>query len=117
MEPEIHLGPQVLVPDLAGWRRERLPELPDEAWIELPPDWVCEVLSLATAQTDRSVKRPLYAEQGVSHCWLIDPTLKTLEGFELQDGRWVLLAALKEADAVQLPPFASIRFSLGVLWP
>lgn len=115
-EPELHLGENVLVPDLAGWRRERLAAIPDAAWIDLAPDWVCEVLSPATAQTDRSVKLPLYAEQGVGHLWLVDPLLRTLEGYALQQGRWLLLATLKEDEPVRLPPFDAIEFSLAALW-
>ena len=115
-EPEIHLGQHVVVPDIAGWRRERMPALPDTAWFALAPDWVCEVLSPATAQTDRSLKLPLYAEQGVNHCWLVDPLLRTLEAYALSDGRWLLLATLKEAEPVRLPPFAAIEFALDPLW-
>ena len=117
VEPEVHLGAQVVVPDLAGWRKERLPELPDDAWIRLSPDWVCEVLSPSTAQMDRSIKLPVYAEHGVPHCWLIDPAVKTLEAYELTNGKWTLLATLKEDDSVQLPPFDVIAFPLDALWP
>lgn len=116
MEPEIHLGPQVMVPDLAGWLRVRMPELPDDAWIALPPDWVCEVLSPSTAQTDRSLKLPVYAKYGIKHCWLLDPVLKTLEAYELVSGKWMLLGTLKENDNVCTPPFEAISFPLGVLW-
>ncbi len=72
-EPELHLGLDILVPDLAGWRRERLPTMPDTAFFTLPPDWICEVLSPGTARTDRADKMPIYAEYGVSFLWLIDP--------------------------------------------
>ncbi len=117
-EPELHLGPDVLVPVLAGWRRDRMPELQDNtAWFELSPDWVCEVLSAATARTDRVVKLPLYAKYGVTHLWLIDPDLRTLEAFELKDGRWLLLSVPTKEDAVSMPPFGAIAFSLSVLWP
>ena len=115
-EPEIHLGRHVLVPDIAGWRRERMPALPDTAWFAIAPDWVCEVLSPATAQTDRSLKLPIYAEQGVGHCWLVDPLLRTLEAFALSDGKWLLLATLKEDEPVRLPPFDAIEFPLAALW-
>jgi Uma2 family endonuclease len=116
VEPEIHLGPEVVVPDLAGWRKERLPALPDDAWIGLAPDWVCEILSPSTAQADRGIKVPLYAGYGVCHCWLVDPMVKTLEAFELKDEQWVLLATLKEDDVVRLPPFDAIAFTLASLW-
>ena len=116
-EPELHLGPQIMVPDLAGWRRERMPEYPDAAWFELCPDWVCEILSPSTASTDRSIKMPLYAEHGVSHLWLIDPRLQTLEGYQLQNGHWLLLTTLKDDDPVRLAPFDAIEFPLSALWP
>lgn len=115
-EPEIHLGEQILVPDLAGWRRTRMPQLPDRAWFDLAPDWVCEVLSPSTARTDRSLKIPLYADHRVGHIWLVDPTLKTLECYALRDNKWLLLTTLKEDDAVRLPPFDAIEFPLGSLW-
>jgi Uma2 family endonuclease len=115
-EPELHLGAQVLVPDLAGWRRERMPTLPDAAWFELAPDWVCEVLSPSTAKTDRTLKMPLYAQHGVVHLWLIDPLLRTLENYRLADGHWTLDVTLKDDDPVRLAPFAAIEFPLGDLW-
>ena len=71
-EPELHLGPDVLVPDLAGWRRERMPDFPDTPWFELPPDWVCEVLSPGTRRTDLTDKRRLYATAGVADLWFVD---------------------------------------------
>jgi Uma2 family endonuclease len=115
-EPELHLGHDILVPDLAGWRRERLPALPDIAYFELPPDWVCEVLSPSTARMDRVDKLGLYAAHGVTHAWLIDPDARTLEAYALTEGRWLRIAALKEAEAVSVPPFDAISFSLGALW-
>jgi Uma2 family endonuclease len=94
-----------------------MPDLPEDAWIELSPDWVCEVLSPSTAQTDRSIKLPVYAERGVRHCWLVDPGVKTLDAYELMSGRWTLLVTLSENDSVRLPPFDAIAFSLEALWP
>jgi Uma2 family endonuclease len=79
------------VPDVAGWRRERLPKLPETAWFELAPDWVCEVLSPSTARVDRQVKRRIYAANGVPNLWLVDPLAQTLESYRLENGRWVLL--------------------------
>lgn len=116
-EPELHLGVDILVPDLAGWRRERMPELPETAWFELAPDWVCEILSPSTAKVDRSIKMPVYAREGISHLWLVDPDLKTLEVYELNANQhWTLLITLKEEDPVRQPPFDAIEFSLGSLW-
>jgi Uma2 family endonuclease len=115
-EPELHLENEIVVPDIAGWKRERMPQLPDTAWFGLAPDWVCEVLSPATARDDRVEKLPIYARFGVTHAWLVDPTLRTLEAYENRSGKWLLLSALKGDDAVSLPPFDAITFSLAVLW-
>ncbi len=117
MQPELHLGPHVLVPDIAGWRRERLSKLPDTAWIETPPDWVCEVLSPSTQRFDRTDKLTIYAAFGVGHCWYVDPILKTLEVFALTNGKWLIAATFKDADQVAAPPFEAHIFSLDVLWP
>lgn len=115
-EPEIHLHGDILVPDLAGWRRERMPKLPETAWFDLAPDWLCEILSPSTARVDRAEKLPIYARWGVAHVWLVDPDLRTLEAYANQEGRWVLLTTLKDDDAVSLPPFDAISFSLAGLW-
>lgn len=115
-EPEIHLQGDVMVPDLAGWRRERLPVIPEEPRFELAPDWVCEILSPSTARKDRVVKMPLYAKYGVAHVWLVDPQAHTLEAFELRQGEWVLIAVLSEQDMVRVRPFDAIEFALADLW-
>lgn len=115
-EPELHLGPDILVPDLAGWRRERLPVMPETAYFTLPPDWVCEVLSPSTARVDRADKMPIYAQHGVPFLWLIDPALRTLEAFALRDGHWLLEHVHKEDDEVRAAPFDAVAFSLTDLW-
>jgi len=115
-EPELHLGRDILVPDIAGWRRERMPRLPETAWFELAPDWVCEILSPSTARLDRAEKLPIYARQGVVHAWLVDPDLRTLEVFENREGKWLLLTVLENGDEVSQPPFDATRFSLSGLW-
>ena len=116
-EPELHLGGHVLVPDLAGWRRERMPSLPETAWFELAPDWVCEILSPGTARTDRAVKMPIYAGLGIPHLWLVDPDARTLEVYSLApQARWLLLATLQGDDPVSQLPFEALSFSLAMLW-
>jgi len=116
-EPELHLAADVLVPDIAGWRRDRMPALPETAWFELAPAWVCEILSPSSARTDRALKMPVYAREGVAHLWLVDPDARTLEVYRLQDeARWLLLCTLKEDDEVRQPPFDAVAFSLGSLW-
>jgi Uma2 family endonuclease len=116
IEPELHLGPDVLVPDLAGWRRERLPALPEETGVVTPPDWVCEVLSPSTRTYDLTDKRDIYAEHGVPHLWLVDPLARTLEAFALGGGAWTLAAALRDDAEVRLPPFEAVAFPLAALW-
>ena len=115
-EPELHLGPHILVPDIAGWRRERLPKLPDTAYIETPPDWVCEVLSPATERFDRTDKLAIYATFGVEHCWYVDPIVRTLEVFARQGDQWLLVGTFKDADAITAPPFEAHTFALDLLW-
>jgi Uma2 family endonuclease len=116
-EPELHLGPHVPVPDLAAWRRQRLPSLPDAAWIDVEPDWVCEILSPSTERYDRGDKRVIYAEAGVAHLWHVDPELRMLEVFELRDGKWLLLDVFRDDATVGAPPFSEPSFPLGLLWP
>ena len=116
-EPELHLDEDIVVPDLAGWRRERMPDYPGTAYVTLAPDWVCEVLSESTRRHDLHEKRPIYAREGVPHLWLVDPADRTLEAFELHDGQWLLIASAKDDDPVSIRPFDAITFSLGDLWP
>src|ERR1044071_6424794 len=90
--PELHLGDEILVPDLAGWRRDRLPILPDASFLTLPPDWICEVLSESTENMDRTEKMPIYAASGVQHAWLVDPRRRSLEAYRLHAGTWAAIA-------------------------
>ncbi|MGD0528944.1 MAG: Uma2 family endonuclease [Polyangiaceae bacterium] len=115
-EPELHLHGDVLVPDLAGWRRERMPHLPDAAAFEIPPDWVCEVLSPSTTAVDRTEKLPIYAREGVAHVWLIDPAERILEVFRLERGFWTLQMAASGERGVRAEPFDAVELELGALW-
>ncbi len=116
-EPELLLAQDILVPDLAGWRRERMPEFPDVAAFELAPDWICEVLSPSTAATDRVDKLPIYARHQVTHAWLIEPLAKTLEVFRLTQRQWLLLNTYRDAAKVQAEPFDTMELDLSMLWP
>ena len=116
-EPELHFDDDIVVPDLAGWRRERMPEYPQTAYVTRASDWVCEVLSESTRRHDLHEKRPIYAREGVAHLWLVDPTDRTLEAFELHDGQWLLIASAQDDEPVSIRPFDAITFSLGDLWP
>ncbi len=116
-EPEVKFGSDILVPDIAGWRVERLNGYPDTNWFEVAPDWLCGVLSASTEKRDRTVKLRIYAEAGVSHVWLIDPRQQLLEAFELREGRWLLLGAWSGGETVCVAPFNAITIALGDLWP
>src|ERR671910_2136553 len=107
-EPELHLGDDVLVPDLAGWRRERMPEFPDTAFFTVTPDWVCEVVSPGTERLDRAKKVPVYAREGAAHLWLVNPLARTLEVYRLAEGRWLLLATREGAARVRAEPFDAV---------
>ncbi len=115
-EPECHLAEDIVVPDIAGWRKTTMPELPESAWFPLRPDWVCEVLSPATAKYDRGVKQEVYAREGVGYYWLVDPLEKMIEVFELQNDRWVLLEVVSDNTVVRLTPFETMPFDLATLW-
>ncbi len=121
-EPELHLGrrPDKLVPDLAGWRRERMPDLfegdGDPAHFDLAPDWVCQVLSPRTESTDRAKKMRIYRREKLGHVWLLNPVLRTLEIYRLESGRWSQLDVHEGDRAVKAEPFDAIDLDLGALW-
>ena len=115
-EPELHLGGDALVPDLAGWRRERLPELPQTAAITLAPDWVCEVISPSTEALDRARKMGAYAREGVKHLWFVDPRPRLLEVYRLEQGRWSCLGAHEGDARVRAEPFEAVELQLRRLW-
>jgi Uma2 family endonuclease len=115
-EPELRMHGHIVVPDLAGWRRERMPEMPDAPFFELAPDWICEVLSPSTAATDRADKMPIYAETGVGHAWLVDPLAATLEAFCRDDGGWRLLGTWRGDARAHVAPFEAMLLELAALW-
>jgi Uma2 family endonuclease len=115
-EPELHLGYDIVVPDLAGWRRERLPDLPDEAFFSLAPDWVCEVLSPSTAALDRVKKLAIYARERVGHVWFLDPVAQTLEILRAANGAWVLVTTAAGGSTVSAEPFDALDLDLTLLW-
>lgn len=115
-EPELHFDQHVLVPDLAGWRRDRMPELPAASATSLAPDWICEVLSPSTMSVDRVRKMPIYAAHGVHHAWLVDPEAQTLEAFRCEAGRWVIIGSFAATDKVRAEPFAEVELELASFW-
>ena len=117
-EPELHFGKQVLVPDLAGWRRERVPGLLDRdaPFFDVAPDWVCEVLSPSTAALDRGRKLALYHQEGVRHAWLVDPRAHTLEVYGRGRRGWRLTARHGGEAVVRAEPFEAEPLELGLLW-
>jgi Uma2 family endonuclease len=121
-EPELHLGsrPDKLVPDLAGWRRERLPHAVGgkdaPAHYALAPDWVCEVLSKSTRRMDKVQKRRIYAREGVRHVWHVDPLARTLEVFRLTEGQWLLAHTFSGEERVRAEPFEAIELEMALVW-
>jgi Uma2 family endonuclease len=115
-EPELHLGHDVLVPDIAGWRRERFADDLDAAAAEVAPDWVCEVLSSGTAVLDRERKMRVYAREGVRWAWLVDPAVSLLETFALDQGSWRVGPVWSGNAKVHAEPFDAIELDLGVIW-
>jgi Uma2 family endonuclease len=116
-EPELHLGPDVVVPDIAGWRRDRMPELPvEQAYFTLAPDWLAEVQSPSTAALDRGRKLPLYARQRVGHVWMVEPVAQTLEVLRLDGDSYRIVMVATGADRVRAEPFDAIELDLSILW-
>lgn len=115
-EPEHHLAEDVLVSDITGWRRSRMPELPDAPFFTLAPDWVCETLSPSTAKLDRAEKVPVYARERVAHVWIVDPLAKTLEVLRLDGDSYRLVGTYAEDVSVRAEPFDAIAIELGALW-
>ena len=115
-EPELHLGDDVLVPDVAGWRRARVPALPPVAFMTEPPDWVCEVLSPSTAVVDRTRKMRICAREAVAHLWFVDPGMRTLEVHRLQHGQWMVASTHGGDDVARAEPFDAVELALGRWW-
>lgn len=116
-EPELHLGEDVVVPDLAGWRRDRMPEVPfDKAFFVLAPDWICEVLSPSTEAIDRDEKLRIYAREGVGHVWFVDPLVKTLEVLRLDGSTYRIVGVFRGDATVRAEPFDALALELALLW-
>lgn len=115
-EPELHLHTDVVVPDVAGWRRDRMMTLPDAAAMDAAPDWVCEVISPSTEGMDRGRKLGIYAREGVLHVWLINPSSQTFEVLALSADRWTLLATHVGGVVIRAEPFDAIEIDLSALW-
>ncbi|HYC60616.1 MAG TPA: Uma2 family endonuclease [Thermoanaerobaculia bacterium] len=115
-EPELHLGRNVLVPDLAGWRKERMPEIPKNHIFSISPDWVCEVTSPSNGRIDRLKKMPLYARADVQYMWIVEPEQQTIEAFRLEGAGWFLLGTFGEEPTARIEPLADIEIDLTLLW-
>ena len=115
-EPELHFGEDVLVPDLAGWRIERMPAVPNVPFFELAPDWVCEVISPSTGRLDRVRKMPVYARESVPNLWFVDPLQQTLEIYALEKSRWMLTATHGDAEVIRATPFEAVEIELRRWW-
>lgn len=116
-EPELHLGADVVVPDLAGWRRARMPEVPfSSPYFDLAPDWACEVLSPSTAATDRDEKLRIFARESIRHAWLVDPLLRTVEILRLDGSTYRLLGVHRDGARVRAEPFDAVEIELATLW-
>jgi Uma2 family endonuclease len=116
VEPELHFGDDVLVPDIAGWRRTRMPKSPTGAFATLAPDWLCETLSPSTAKLDRTKKLVVYARERVPYVWFVDPTRKTLEVLTLRGSSLVTDATYRGDERVRAEPFEAVEIELAALW-
>lgn len=117
-EPELHLGPDpdVVVPDVAGWRQTRMPHVPATPFTKLAPDWICEILSPSTEAIDRGEKMTIYARERVPYAWLVDPAIRTLEVFRLDGETWRMLKTWHGDVSVNAEPFDAVALDLAALW-
>ena len=117
IEPKIRFGSRLLVPDLAGWRRERFVSPPTRKGpYTVCPDWLCEVLSPSTMGFDRGTKLPIYAREGVAHVWLMDPVARTLEVLRLQQTGWLIAGIYTGEDKIRAEPFEAVEIDLSLIW-
>ncbi|HEX8253717.1 MAG TPA: Uma2 family endonuclease [Thermoanaerobaculia bacterium] len=117
IEPELHLGADILVPDIAAWRVERVgPRMPDVAAMTLAPDWVCEILSSSTARLDRARKLPVYARHGIPYSWIVAVDEQVLEVKRLENGKWTDIGTFAAGDVVRAEPFDSIEIDMTRVW-
>jgi len=112
---EIWFGKNLLVPDVCGWRRSKLPELPDVVTMKIAPDWVCEGLSPSTFRLDKGPKREIYAKGGVGHLWFADPVLHSIDVFALERKSYKYLRSAGGDDKIALAPFPH-AIDLAKLW-
>ena len=115
-EPELHLGDDIVIPDLAGWREARMPIVPNDPFVTLAPDWICEVISESTEKRDRMQKMPIYAAAGVDHAWLVHPKYRTIEVFRRQADKWLVVASYDDAKPARIEPFDAIELDAARLW-
>ena len=115
-EPELHFGADVIVPDLAAWRRERMPQVPNAPWTDLPPDWVCEGSSPSTQHLDRGTKLAVYHRAGVRHMWLVEPLARRIEVLRWSEGGWLLAGNHFGDEEVGIEPFEAVPLMLAELW-
>jgi Uma2 family endonuclease len=117
-EPDVELGPHdVVEPDLAGWRRERVPGFPDDRPIRIVPDWICEILSPSNARADLIRKADLYRRTGVPYYWIADPDERLLQALRLHEDGWLLLGTWGEGDRARIVPFEAVELEIGRLFP
>ncbi len=115
-EPELHLGQDILVPDLAGWRRDRMPVVPDAPYFTLAPDWACEVSSPGTARRDRVEKMSIYAREKVPHVWLVDPAVRLVEVYRRDGVLWTRVGVYGDDDVARMEPFEAVEIELKRWW-
>lgn len=114
-EPEVHFDRHVFVPDVAGWRRERMPAVPKSHIFTVVPDWICEVLS-GTGRIERQKKMPIYGRYKVAYAWIIDLDDQTLEVKKLVNGLWTDVAVFGGDEVVRAEPFEDVEIDLTLVW-
>lgn len=116
IEPELHLGRDIFVPDIAGWRRQRMPFIPNIVGFKIAPDWICETVSPTTAKLDRYRKLPRYAKYEIGHAWIVDPLSSGVEVYRREDEHWALISSHDGSTPIRAEPFHESPINLGDIW-
>ena len=115
-EVDVVLDDNGFRPDIAGWRRERVPEMPKTRPVRVRPDWICEIVSESNATTDTIKKLRRYHQAGVPHYWLLDPATRTLAVYRHAAEGYQSVLVAEAGETARAEPFEAIELRIAALF-